>query len=431
MTELARYLSDLPNINGNTALHWAVSNDDVRVIDTLVDAGADVDRRNSSGFTPLHHAVLAEQAAAFSALTRRGANPNALVTLIEEEDQMHDCTGCNSIHLLVDSLKLGQQVDASNFRDLLRILVGAGTDINARIKRPSMYEGYSALRLAVEGELDLGVVEVLIELGAGVEPDALHAVFSESFQYSGKSAGSFRYRSVGSAENLRVLRVLLESGIDISSRDSCGRTVLHKAASFAHKRSSGIEKAVAMLIVAGADVDARTEVVDAREYCGGWGLTPLHEVAKWGGEEDSGYAIALMLVEAGADPTVRNGRGKTAGEIANIERMKGLLSGLDSPDVAQAYVDHSRDVSKGLYIHFDSDDVPDEKDRALILDIAEKSGFVNFKVATFEDLTVWHFEFPYWKFDEEVDLVCREFPDEIQERWKECGFDAPSAWPIR
>ena len=285
------------NINGNTALHWGMSNEDVRVIDALVDAGADVDRRNSSGFTPLHHAAWAGRAESFSALVRRGANPNTLVTLVEDEVQIHDCTGCNSIHLLVDSLWRAEEFDAGNFENLLKTLVGAGTDIDARIERPGLYEGYSALRLAVESELAPDVVELLIEYGAEVGPDAVHAVFSEVFKYSGRSAGAFVTRSVGSDENLKVLDLLLESDVDVNSKDSCGRTVLHKAVSFAHKRSGGIssggissggissggiksggiKRAVEMLIEAGVDVNAQTDAVDAPEHCGGWGFPPLHE----------------------------------------------------------------------------------------------------------------------------------------------------------
>ena len=131
-------------------------------------------------------------------------------------------------------------------------------------------------------ELAPDVVELLIEYGAEVGPDAVHAVFSEVFEYSGRSAGAFVIRSVGSDENLKVLDLLLESDVDVNSKDSCGRTVLHKAVSFAHKRSGGmrsggIKRAVEMLIEAGVDVNAQTDAVDAPEHCGGWGFPPLHE----------------------------------------------------------------------------------------------------------------------------------------------------------
>ncbi len=325
---ISPYFMRSPNINGNTALHRAVFNDDPQVIITLTDAGANAQVRNSSGLTPLHFAVRARYAGSISALVRQGADPNAVITLVEEEDQMHDCTGCNSIHLLVDSVREDEEVEAGNLTDLLKVLVDGGTDINAWVKCPGMYEGYSPLRLAVESELDSSVVALLIEFGAQVEPEALHAVFSESFQYSGKYAGAYDARSVGSENNLKVLDQLLASGVEVNSRDHCGRTPLHRAVSFAYKRNPGVEKAVGMLIRAGADVNSQTYVADspARESCGSWGFSPLHEVAKWGSKDESGYAIASMLLEAGADRSVRNRSGKTARDVAVSERMKALLN---------------------------------------------------------------------------------------------------------
>lgn len=40
-----------------TAIHVAACNDKVEAIDVLVDAGADLEARNRTGGTPLHHAA--------------------------------------------------------------------------------------------------------------------------------------------------------------------------------------------------------------------------------------------------------------------------------------------------------------------------------------------------------------------------------------
>ena len=238
---------------------------------------------------------------------------------------MHDCTGCNSIHLLVDSLTTWpEEFHAGNFANLLKALIDAGADVNARVQRPGMYRGYSPLRLAVESELDsiVSALPLLVEYGAQVDPESLHAVFSNVFQYSGKYAGANDYRSVGSENNLKVLDLLIESGVDVNSEDSCGRSVLHRAVSFARTRNSGIEKAVEMLIAAGSDVNAQAS---EREACVRWGFTPLHEAAKWDGDDEFGYAIASMLLDVGADRSVRDRSGNTARDIAKSERMKSLL----------------------------------------------------------------------------------------------------------
>ena len=311
-----------PNINGNTALHMAATNEDARVIDVLVDAGADVNRRNSSGLTPLHFAVLSKRAASISTLVRRGADPDAAITFIKEAagDETHDCTGCNPIHLLVDSL-IGDDSDVAKFEDLSRLLVGAGANVRAHVDEHGMYEGYSALRLAVEGEVGSGVVALLMELGARVEPELLHAVFEERFQYSGRYAGANNARAVGSTDNLEVLDMLIGEGANVNSRDDCGRTLLHRAVSLAHGKDHGLEQAVEKLIAAGADVNAH--VVDSPEPCSGLGYTPLHEVA-WKGSK-SAYAIAAMLLDAGADPRLPDRSGNTARDVASSERMAELL----------------------------------------------------------------------------------------------------------
>lgn len=320
------------NINGNTALHSAAYNEDASVIGVLVDAGADVQRRNSSGMTPLHFAVLARRATTISALVRRGADPKARVTLVAREDQMHDCTGCNAIHLLVDSL-YGEDVNLPRTRELLTVLVDADVDVNAQIEG-HMYAGYTALRLAVESELNPGVVALLMEFGAKVERDMLHTALAKRFQYSGSYAGANDARDVGSADNLAVLDLLIENGADVNARaprSECRTTPLIRAASFAFRpEGHGIEKVVARLIAAGADVNAQTHSHGDWDCRGG--VTALHEAAFWDGDEQSGYAVAAMLVAAGADPALPDDAGRAPRMWRGSERMRALLGAETATD---------------------------------------------------------------------------------------------------
>ncbi len=321
------------NINGNTPLHSAAFSDEPGVIDTLVDAGAKPGVMNASGMTPLHFAVLGKRAASISALVRLGADPRAVVSLIEEEGvQVHDCTGCNPIHLLVDSVS-GTEFDSEQkerLATLLKVLVDSGSNINAVVGSVGLYAGYTPLRLAVEDEeTDAAVVAMLMDFGARVDGDSLLAVFSETFQYSGRYAGANYYRSVGSVRNRTILDLLIASGIDLNRpRDDCGRTALHRAVSFAFREDGGgLQRAVEALVQAGADVNTQTYAHDdgVGEGCR-WGFTPLHEAAKHDGDDESGYAIAKLLLDAGARRDVRDRAGRTAQDVANKERMKRLLA---------------------------------------------------------------------------------------------------------
>jgi ankyrin repeat protein len=60
--------------NGRRPLNWAALQNDVPMIEALLELGADINRQNLSGFTPLHHAVEADAADAIALLVRRGAD---------------------------------------------------------------------------------------------------------------------------------------------------------------------------------------------------------------------------------------------------------------------------------------------------------------------------------------------------------------------
>src|SRR6185436_18902846 len=47
-----------PQVDGATALHWALYRDELEVADLLIKAGARVDTANREGITPLHMASL-------------------------------------------------------------------------------------------------------------------------------------------------------------------------------------------------------------------------------------------------------------------------------------------------------------------------------------------------------------------------------------
>src|SRR6516225_3772276 len=64
-------------VDGTTALHWAVRGDDLETADLLIKAGANVTAANREGVMPMELAALNGSAAMIERLIKAGADPNA------------------------------------------------------------------------------------------------------------------------------------------------------------------------------------------------------------------------------------------------------------------------------------------------------------------------------------------------------------------
>src|SRR5438552_12721240 len=63
-------------VDGTTALHWAVRSDDLETADLLIRAGANVSAANREGVTPMQLAAMNGNAAMIEKLIKAGVNPN-------------------------------------------------------------------------------------------------------------------------------------------------------------------------------------------------------------------------------------------------------------------------------------------------------------------------------------------------------------------
>jgi ankyrin repeat protein len=129
-----------PQIDGATALHWAVYRDDLESADLLIAAGAKVDAANREGFTPLvmaalygHVPMIDKLLKAHADVKQRLANGETTVMLAARNGNPQ----------------------------AIKLLAAAGADVNAKEK----LRGTTALMWAAE-QRHPAAVKMLLELGA-------------------------------------------------------------------------------------------------------------------------------------------------------------------------------------------------------------------------------------------------------------------------
>jgi ankyrin repeat protein len=213
-----------PDVDGTTALHWALRLNDVRAAELLVRAGAKIDAENRYGVRPLSVA----------------------------------CTSGNAA--------------------LVKLLLEAGADANTALPG-----GETALMSAARtGSVD--AVEALIARGA-----AVNAIET--------GRGQTALMWAASEGHLEVVKLLLDRGADINPRSAGGFSA------FLFAVREGRLPVAKALLAAGADVNDSLP-----------GVRPRGPAALPAGRQDRGlnafllattnahYELALMLVDAGADP---------------------------------------------------------------------------------------------------------------------------------
>jgi ankyrin repeat protein len=135
-----------PQIDGTTALHWAVQANDLETTDVLIRAGANVAVANKAGATPLLLATVNGNAPIIEKLIAAGANPNAPLTKTADTAlMMASRTGkIEAVKVLLDH---GAQVNAKEtwggttalmwaiserHPDVSKLLIEHGADVNAK-----------------------------------------------------------------------------------------------------------------------------------------------------------------------------------------------------------------------------------------------------------------------------------------------------------
>jgi ankyrin repeat protein len=328
-----------PNVaeaDGTTALHWAVRNNDLTLIDRLLAAGAKAHTANRYGVTPIYLACLNGSAPAVARLLRAGVSPDATGEL--GETALMTCAKTGNVAAARALIDAGASVDAieswrgqtalmwaagEGHADMVRALAAAGADVNARStivvwERQRTREprdkwlppgGLTPLLLAArEGRVE--ATKALLGAGADVnvvDPDRHSALVLALIN-----------------GHVDVAALLIEGGIDVNIPDQAGRTALWAAVDLHTVPSSNRPppretddahtslEVIQMLLARGAQVDAalskqipyRTKLDRGGDGALGAGTTPLLRAAK-----AADTAVITLLIEKGADPkaTTRTG----------------------------------------------------------------------------------------------------------------------------
>jgi ankyrin repeat protein len=208
-----------PQIDGTTALHWAVQADDLELTDLLIRSGAKVSVTNVAGATPLQLAAVNGGAELLDRLIAAGADPNAPLTR----------SGDTALMIAARTGKV----------DAVRVLIDRGAKVNGQ----ETWGGTTAVMWAVS-EKHPEVAKLLIERGADVNarsyyvPSASGRGFEGTTPVAQKPGKEFEEFASGwltplmfaARENdLESARLLVKAGADINAQSGDGKDALSLA----------------------------------------------------------------------------------------------------------------------------------------------------------------------------------------------------------
>lgn len=323
-------------LDGTTALHWAVRNNDLDLATRLLAAGADAKAANRYGITPLYLAAQNGSAEMIAKLLDAGADPNSTINLGETALMTAARTGVvNAAKVLLDH---GAKVDAreqwhgetalmyatvEHHPGMMRLLIEHGADVNAKTdlnewERQTTSEprekwlplGAMTPLLFAAREGCVECASVLIDAGADIQVQDPHGVSAPLMAIING--------------HYDVAGLLIDRGADPNLADDTGRTALFSAIDFNTVPQSNrpappgiIENKLtaldlaAKLIEHGADVNAqlskqqpyRVKLDRGDDTMLSTGTTPLLRAAKAADLD----AMKLLLAH-GADVTLATGR---------------------------------------------------------------------------------------------------------------------------
>jgi ankyrin repeat protein len=320
---------NIAQVDGMTALHWAVYNDDAEMARLLVRSRANVNAANRYGVPPLFLACTNGNATLVRLLLDAGANANA--SLPGGETALMDAARVGNLEAVKALLSRGANPNARERRDqtalmwaaaeghadVVRALIEAGSAVNAMLA-----SGFTPLLFAVrEGHID--VVRVLLEAGVKVnetvtpKADRPASTVNTSYNKPIRNGTSPLLLAVENG-HFELAMALVEAGADPNDQRS-GFTPLHAISWVRKPDASDVGdpapigsgtltslEFVRALVAHGANVNARLAKGVPRPpasatMLGTEGATPFLMAA-----DRADVPLMRELLKAGADPFLPN-----------------------------------------------------------------------------------------------------------------------------
>jgi len=281
---------------GSSILHWTIRNNKLSLARTLIErCHADINIADNKGQKPIFIAIrrqnkdivdllLSQEIDLQTRTQRRGFTPllyaaykgssvivEALINKPGIKTIVYDNEGRSALWYTV----------CRGMRTAIQQLCQAGGDIN----KPDL-DGVTPLKLAILKK-DIAMVKSFLEHLSNVLHTPTHQVGAHT---------KFDQSSIGQAAAIGdgdIIRFLLDCGVNPSSRNEEGKTLLHLAATQGHYPAI-------KLLLRWTDIDPNT----GDDY----GSTPLHEAAINGHL----LVVKLLLNEPGIDINTRDNSGATA-----------------------------------------------------------------------------------------------------------------------
>ena len=307
--------------DGATALHWAVHWNDLPAVAALIGAGSAIDAVNDLGVPPLWIALDNGSAEIGLHLIEAGADVRARLPTGET---VLMTAARNGLRAVVSRLIAGgadarlaeheagqtalMWAAAGGHAGVVRLLAESGTGVRTRTTGRS-----TALTFAARAG-DVESTRLLLDAGSDIEARAIDG--STPLLIASRSTDALagiEWRVVPfESGHEATAKLLIHRGADVTATDLFGRTALHAAV---ETRRPGLARA---LLEAGAHVDAvftdrvpalRGDYISRAPYKG---ATPF-----WLAAQDANVPMMQLLLEAGADPTLRNAFGATPLMVAS------------------------------------------------------------------------------------------------------------------